>query len=84
MLGYSNNPKANQETFDKVRQADCPHFIYNVFSSLLLLYMKSLVGHITSDLVEVLYSLCTRGAYYVPYSFLLISNKFCKGGERRE
>jgi hypothetical protein len=36
MLGYSNNPKANQETFDKVRQADGAHLIYNVFSSLLL------------------------------------------------
>jgi hypothetical protein len=23
---------------------------------------------------------CTGGAYYVPYSFLLISNKFCNGG----
>jgi hypothetical protein len=28
--------------------------------------------------------LCTGGAYYVPYSCLLISNKFCKGGERPE
>jgi hypothetical protein len=26
--------------------------------------------------------LCTRGAYYVPYSCILISNKFCNGGER--
>ncbi len=24
--------------------------------------------------------LCTRGAYYVPYSFLFISNNFCNGG----
>jgi hypothetical protein len=24
--------------------------------------------------------LLTGGAYYVPYSFLLISNKFCNGG----
>jgi hypothetical protein len=32
-----------------------------------------------------LYSfLCTGGAYYVPYSFLLISNKFCNGGQRPE
>jgi hypothetical protein len=29
-------------------------------------------------------SLCTGGAYYVPYSCLLISNKFCNGGERPE
>jgi hypothetical protein len=28
--------------------------------------------------------LCTGGAYYVPYSCLLISNKFCNGGERPE
>ncbi len=27
-------------------------------------------------------NLCTRGAYYEPYSFLLISNKFCNGGTR--
>ncbi len=26
------------------------------------------------------YFLCTGGAYYVPYSCLLISNKFCNGG----
>ncbi len=25
--------------------------------------------------------LCTGGSYYVPYSFLLISNKFCNGRE---
>ncbi len=24
--------------------------------------------------------LCTGDAYYIPYSFLFISNKFCKGG----
>ncbi len=24
--------------------------------------------------------LCTGGAYFVPYSFLFISNKFCNGG----
>ncbi len=30
------------------------------------------------------YILCTGGAYYVPYRFLLISNKFCNGGERPE
>ncbi len=28
--------------------------------------------------------LCTGGAFYVPYSFLLISSKFCNGGERLE
>ena len=28
--------------------------------------------------------LCTGGAYYVPYSFLLISNKFCNWGKRSE
>ncbi len=28
--------------------------------------------------------LCTGGAYYVPYSCLLISNKFCNGEERPE
>ncbi len=28
--------------------------------------------------------LCIRGAYYVPYSFLLIANKFCNKGERPE
>ncbi len=33
--------------------------------------------------------LCTGGAYYggayyVPYSFLFIFNKFCNGGERHE
>jgi hypothetical protein len=38
MLGYSNNPKANQETFDKVRKADGAHLICDVYSSLLLLY----------------------------------------------
>jgi hypothetical protein len=27
---------------------------------------------------------CTRGAYYAPYSRLLISNKFCNVGERPE
>jgi hypothetical protein len=26
--------------------------------------------------------LSTGGEYYVPYSFLFISNKFCNGGER--
>ncbi len=30
------------------------------------------------------YFLCTGGAYCVPYSCLLISNKFCNGGERHE
>ncbi len=25
--------------------------------------------------------LCMEGPYYVPYSFLLLSNKFCNGGE---
>jgi hypothetical protein len=34
-------------------------------------------------IVELDYFLCTGGAYYVPYSCLLISNKFC-GGERPE
>jgi hypothetical protein len=31
-----------------------------------------------------IFSLCTGGAYYVPYSCLLISNKFCNGRERPE
>ena len=31
-----------------------------------------------------LYFLYTGGAYYVPYSFLLISNKFCNGREGPE
>ncbi len=31
-----------------------------------------------------LFCLCTKGAYYVPYSFLFISNKFCNGGKRPE
>jgi hypothetical protein len=30
--------------------------------------------------IACLHILCTGGAYYVPYSFLLISNKFYKGG----
>ncbi len=35
------------------------------------------------DRVSVQYTyLCTGGAYYVPYSCLLISNKFCNEGER--
>ncbi len=29
-------------------------------------------------------NLCTGGTYYVPFSCLLISNKFCNGGERLE
>ncbi len=32
----------------------------------------------------LVYILCTVGAYYVPYSCLLISKKFCNGGERPE
>jgi hypothetical protein len=30
--------------------------------------------------MKVVIILCTGGAYYVPYSFLLISGKFCNGG----
>jgi hypothetical protein len=30
--------------------------------------------------VDFTYILCTGGAYYVPYSFLFISKKFCNGG----
>jgi hypothetical protein len=38
---------------------------------------------VTREILELEHThvvLCTRTFLYVPYSFLLISNKFCKGG----
>jgi hypothetical protein len=42
------------------------------------------LGHTQSGSGKSVLFLSTRGAYNVPYSCLLISNKFCNGGERPE
>jgi hypothetical protein len=43
---------------------------------------QSMFLYINSSLLRLRFCLvlCTGGAYYVPYSCLLISNKFCNGG----
>jgi hypothetical protein len=44
---------------------------------------RTLLFLMSSENLKLIF-LCTGGAYYVPYSCLLISNKFCNGEERPE
>ncbi len=50
----------------------------------LIYYNETIYTLMSFIMVSLCITLCTRGAYNAPYSFLLISNKFCNGGERPE